>query len=963
MEIKRPDPKNNLGRQKLAEPPHMSECFLAGLYYDGEQNKAWVKLYEPVSKQLFRWTDNTGHLSYCLVKELDQSVIKEKIGERYLDLERVERFEALNDQVIPMTKIVCQVPTDVGGRDDSIRNSIDAWEADIRYTDTYAIDTRLEPGMFYKIVNRKLIPTIGPRDVPQLLHEDEERLQKLMERWVRLTEAPVPDFRRVAVDIETNSPDDHHMYDPAESEVQVTACSLASSDGRQEVLMLRRKHIKELGQEVNGVIDVEAPGGFKSSVKVRMFDSEQELIAEIFKVLWDYPFVLTFNGDNYDFRFLYNRATRLDFQPFQIPIEYHKNLLGLKYGCHIDLMRLFANKSLQVYAFAAKYKLAGEDSVGLNEVSEGLLGEGKFGHEGVNIDEMTYEMLVKYSFQDARLTLNLTTYGNNLVMKLMTALSRLSYQSFEDLSREGASGWIRSLMFREHRLRNFVIPRRDRNKMVCRKCATRVQSLADEETGKVIAFCPKYNENVDAIPGGDILDVKGFTETVAQIKGKGFEGAFVEDPEFGLHFGVSVLDFASLYPSIYKTWNLGYDTIRCPHNDCRMVNPRIIPGTTHWVCKRRHAMQSDLIGTLRDLRVKYYKKKGKNPHYPNREHVEGHCDCGGALDEASTENRKSYYETVEQTLKVFLNAWYGVMAAPHFALYCPPVAESITAVARDAIHTMIAMAKKIGIKVIYGDTDSNFLETLDREKIKILRDYCEENLGMTMDIDKQYIWLALSQRKKNYIGLKDDGKFDIKGLTMKKRHTPAFIKAVFQKLQDILKQMATPDDFKRARVQIIKVIADADKKLKSGGFPMKELAFTMGLKADPSSYIKATPQHVKAARLIDGSRAGDLIQFVKVTPTIKEVKVETGVKNGKPFKRTKKIYTESAKPVHLTRPDEIDYEKYEETFENALEQLLEPLQIQWVEINGQTTLFGAMPFTQAKPKPKAKKKGLPKIGE
>jgi DNA polymerase, archaea type len=686
MEIVRPDPKNKLGQRVLFDPKDMSECLLAGIYYDGEINKAFLKLYEPVSQQLFRWTDNTNHLSYCLVKDLEEEKIVDAIGERALKMERVFRYEALTDQVIPMTKITCATPTDIGGRDSSIRNCIKAWEADIRYTDTYCMDTRLEPGMFYRIEGGKLIPTIGARAVPRQLHEDEDRLQNLMERWVRLTEAPVPEFRRAAVDIETNSPDEHHMYDPAESEVQITACSIATSDGRREVLTLRRPQVG-LGEEINGEVEVIGPeitkdgkslSGEVSKVNVRMFDSEQALIAEIFKVLWEYPFILTYNGDNYDFRFLYNRAIRLDFQPYQIPIEFHRNLMGLKYGIHIDLMRLFANQSLCTYAFGGKYKING-GTVGLNEVGEGLIGEGKIQHEGVEIDMMDYHTLTTYSFQDAKLTLKLTTYSNNLVMRLMTVLSRLSYQSYEDLSREGASGWIRSLMFREHRIRNFLIPRRE-----------------------------PHREGEP--PKGDIMDVKGFTETKSVIAGKGFKGAFVEDPKFGIHFGVTVLDFASLYPSIYKTWNLGYDTVRCPHEDCRTIDPRIVPETTHWVCKKNYAMQSDIIGTLRDLRVKYYKKKGKNPHYPNEKHVEGNCDCGGAIDEASTEDRKTYYGTVEQTLKVFLNAYYGVMAAEHFAFYCPPVAESITAIARSSIGKVISKAKELGLIVLYGDTDSVFIE-------------------------------------------------------------------------------------------------------------------------------------------------------------------------------------------------------------------------------------------------------------
>src|SRR5437879_13860691 len=102
------------------------------------------------------------------------------------------------------------------------------------------------------------------------------------------------------------------------------------------------------------------------------------------------------------------------------------------------------------------------------------------------------------------------------MMKLVAVLTRIRFLTIEDMFRQGDSGSIRSMLFREHRLRGYIIPR--------------------------------YEE---------ITESKGSTSTTAVIKGKKYKGGMVVDATPGVHFQVAVLDFASLYPSIIKTWNLG----------------------------------------------------------------------------------------------------------------------------------------------------------------------------------------------------------------------------------------------------------------------------------------------------------------------------------------------------------------------------------------------------------------------
>jgi len=460
--------------------------------------------------------------------------------------------------------------------------------------------------MEYSIIDGQLVPHVSKIEIPKELVQDDPLRQAMMERTFRLMEAQVPFYPRLAVDIEVSCPQPDRLPDPSESQYQVTACSLCSNDGVKRVLLLRRETLQ--------------PESFPNGeVEITFFDTEEELIAEIFRYLLKYPFVITFNGDEFDFRYLYTRAVRLGFERKDIPLEYHLNLMGLKYGIHIDLYRFFLNRGLKSYTFDSKYK---DES--LDSISEALLGEGKLKHEEP-INEMSYQRLSQYGFQDAKLTLNLTTYDGDLVMKVITACSRIALQTFEDVTREGISGFFKNLLAYEHRTHGYIIPRKE-----------------------------------------DILAVKGVITTHSKIKGKKYEGAKVVKPVPGIHFGVTDLDVGSLYPSIFRNWNIGYETIRCVHEECK-VNK--IPLTGHWYCGKKASMESVMIGCFKDLRINWYKKKAKSGD--------------------------SYFKAIAGALKAMMVAAYGVFGSEMFPYYCPSAGESVTAIGRSTIERIIEKAVTI----------------------------------------------------------------------------------------------------------------------------------------------------------------------------------------------------------------------------------------------------------------------------
>jgi DNA polymerase I len=821
----------------------LDSSLLVSATYDGEKRVAVLKFYLPSKQRVFLWQDNSKHKPYAFSKEPPGSVW-ESLGKRndVLDIKVVEKYEPLTDSQVKVSQIITTDPLAIGGGQNSIRDLITAWEADIKYYENYIYDKALLVGTFYKIKNGQLepVPFNTPNEVQTALqrtiNSSKPEMQKAIADWAGLLNQPLPYLKRAALDIEVLSPE-NRIPNPQDAAYPVVAASMISKD-LSRIYLLNRPGA-ELGD------DKEIP----KDAEIQFYETEGDLIVDLFTDILDYPFIGTFNGDDFDLDYLYHRAQRpeIGLSKNEIPIQLGNNFAAVKHGVHIDLYKTYNNKSLQIYAFGNKYS----DKT-LNGVAEGLLGRSKIEFDGLIGDLPIFE-LARYNLWDTQLTYDLMSIYNDVLMKLLVVIARVGKMPLDDLSRLGVSNWIRSMFYYEHRRQNALIPR-------------------SEE-----------------------LQRKGGARSEAIIKGKKYKGGLVIEPVSGVHFNVSVLDFASLYPSIIKVYNISYETINCVHDECRK---NVIPEVGTWYCTRRRGIESLVVGSLRDLRVDYYKQLTKSKTLSAEE--------------------MDLYRVVSQGLKVLLNASYGVLGFESFPLYCLPAAEAVATLGRYAITRTINKCKELGIGVVYSDTDSIFLEAPSEAQISEVIAWTQKELGIDLDVDKVYRYVAMSERKKNYFGVLGDGSVDVKGLTAKKSQTPQFIKDSFYKTLDILAKVKTKDDFESAREEIKTLLKSDYARLKERQIPMDQLAFNVMIGKDVARYKDSTPQHVRAAQLLQQRgvevRAGDIISFVKTT---------TG---------------DGAKPTKLAKPIEIDVDKYLEYMKSTFDQILGSLGYDFDEILGATKL-------------------------
>ncbi|MFX1352889.1 MAG: DNA-directed DNA polymerase I [Promethearchaeota archaeon] len=854
---------------------NLERGLLLDVDYDGGQNKAYCKFYDLDSNDIKIWIDTTGHEPYCLSKEpvskLNDLYYDERVNEHAIEkklteydgfrrFEETERYDLISDNKVKITKIYGKTPTNIGGSGLNIKNilgknEIKAWEADIRYHLNYIFDTQLIPGLIYKIKKGKLERVSFEKEsaesekmiqeLSNLFKDESPEIQEFSNRFLDIFLTPIPDVKRLAMDIEVSlGPEDIIIPDPQLANQAIISVSFVSNDGLKLVYVLERKDFSYRKPHKE----------FPANGKILYFKDEKELLKESFRILWKYPIIITFNGDNFDLNYMFHRANKLKIKRSINPIHVKRGFgllsqsdCDLRKGIHIDLFNFFFNRSISGYAFGGAY-----ESSSLNAISAALLGRKKYEHEE-DIHKMEYDILSWYNLKDSILTLELTQFNNSLVWNLIILLCRITKMPIHEMVRRQISTWIQNIFYFEHRRKGFLIPRR-----------------------------------------AEISESKKGGQLMSKFDDEKFLGAYVVEPVPGIHFNVVVMDFSSLYPSIIKEYNLSYETVLCPHKD---DEDNLVKGTPYYICTHKTGIFAYVVGFFRDIRVKYFKPKSG--------------------DKTLSEKQRDYYQTIQQALKVFINGSYGVFGSQNFPLFCLPVAESTTGIGQYSIKQTIKKAEELGVKVLYGDTDSVFLLNPSKQQMKQISDWSRKELDLDLEEEKTYQFLALSQRKKNYLGIYKDTKYiDVKGLVAKKRNTPEFIKKVFNELLEILKNVKNNEEFKKARQEIITTVRGNLKKIgKVGTFSLDDYAINMTIQKPLNKYIKVVPQHVKAAlevEKITGKKyqKGETISIVLTRGNI------------------------GAKAKQIANLQDIDSKKYKERLQSALEQILDALGISYDEIRG-----------------------------
>lgn len=829
-----------------------SNLFFLDIEYDGDTGSALMKFYDPENDTIKYLHDQSNHKPYCLTP-LKEETIRERV-QKTLQIKEVKRHDLLEDKIKTMRKIIVPTPRDVGGRG-GIRKKIgeeNAYEAWIPYHLNYLFDRGLWPCLYYDIHDMNPVLTEVHEKKEELVNLVSKEEKELAKRYLPVFSEEIPKINFTAMDIEVEG-EDQRIIQPKDAGKPVISVAFVSKrdDKEQKRVFLlkdeaKKKNFKNLNETGKGYSKTQITVNGEK-VNVRVYENEQNLLLDVFIKIAETPLLLTFNGDAYDLYYLYERAQKLgiekDYIPFYITAKGRLREAYMKIGLHIDMYKVFRNAALKTYVFQEKY-----DNVSLNEIASTLLGEEKV-HTGSGrfeeLKNLSLRELAVYNFVDSHLTAELFKYNDWIPLKILVALSRITRFPIREISRRGVSTWIENWIKAEHREKGYLIPNETR---------MNEREVWAEEKLRDNGLVPE-----------------------AVSRDKKFRGGTVLEPKKGIWFNVYVPDFASLYPSVIKVHNISYETVLCPHEECQENKLQELP---YWVCTKRSGIISKLVGLIRDVRVHYFKP----------------------LSRKTPKDQLTLPDVMQGALKVLINASYGVLGAKHFPFYEIFTAESVTSLGRKKIKRIANKAKNMNLKVLYGDTDSIFIHNPKKEEIEHLVEWSSKELKVDLEVDKIYRFLALSSRKKNYFGLLKNGETDVKGMIVKKRNTPPFLKKEFQNVTEILKK-TTPDNLETIKKRLSKKIKNIVKKIDNREYDLQSLAFHTQISKPIEEYTKTTPQHVKAAKELElhgkKIKPGQIISYVKT-------KTEKGVK-----------------PLDYANPQKVNWNKYLEIAETAFDQLLD----------------------------------------
>jgi DNA polymerase elongation subunit (family B) len=459
-----------------------------------------------------------------------------------------------------------------------------------------------------------------------------------------------------------------------------------------------------------------------------------------------------------------------------------------------------------------------------------------------------------------------------------------------------------------------------------------------------------------------------------------FEGAYVKEPQIGLHHWVASFDLNSLYPHLIMQYNISPETLINNHDytdDMRKLasqasvesllekklDTSVLKDVT--ITPNGQFFRTDKEGFLPAMMVEMYedRKKFKKLMLKEQQAYENEKD---KTKKKEIEKLIARYNNLQLAKKVSLNSAYGAMGSQYFRFYDLRQALAVTQAGQLSIRWienklneyLNKLLKTNTDYVIASDTDSIYLnlgplvdsvyeKKSSTEKVITFMDkICEEKIQPYIDQSYQelatYVHAFDQKMQMKREGLSDKGiwtakkryilnvynnegvqyakpKIKVMGLEMVKSSTPTAVRDKMYQLVDLI--VNTNEE------TVQKFIADFKEEFKR--LPVEDISFPRGCNglkeyADPTTiYKKGTPIHVKGAILYNHFlKQADLMTKYPLIQEGEKLKF-TYLKVPNPFKDTVVSFPMRL-PKEFGLQDYVDYEtQFEKTFIEPIRLILD----------------------------------------
>jgi len=442
------------------------------------------------------------------------------------------------------------------------------------------------------------------------------------------------------------------------------------------------------------------------------------------------------------------------------------------------------------------------------------------------------------------------------------------------------------------------------------------------------------------------------------------EGAYVKEPQVGMHDWVVSFDLNSLYPHLMMQYNISPDTlVEGKHIDTsvnKLLTEQYPNETEYCLAANGHYFRKDFQGFLPELMQKmyndrvFYKKEMINA----QKELESKKGTADEKEKIRLRNSISKYHNIQMAKKISLNSAYGAIGNKYFRFFDVKLGEAITISGQLSIRWIEKkvnqyMNKLLGTDedyVIAIDTDSiyvrmdelvkkfnpkspvDFLNTVCEERFEKFITESYEELANYMGayqnkmvmarevIADKGIWTA----KKRYIlnvhdseGVRyNEPKLKMMGIEAVKSSTPY---ACREMIKEALQLIMEGDES-----LLHQFVTDSREKFKK--MPFEDVAFPRGVKglakyADSSDiYSSGTPIHVRGALLFN-----HLLD--KKGLTKKYQPIQEGEKIKFCYLKTPNSIGENVISILSNMPEELDLNKYIDYDTQFEKSFLEPLKV------------------------------------
>ena len=301
-----------------------------------------------------------------------------------------------------------------------------------------------------------------------------------------------------------------------------------------------------------------------------------------------------------------------------------------------------------------------------------------------------------------------------------------------------------------------------------------------------------------------------------------YVGAYVMEPVKGLHEGLVVFDFRSLYPSIIVSHNIDPSTFNC--KCCRPKETERVPELGYGFCKRQKGFIPSILEQLIEARAKL---KTELKHFKR-----------GTKEYRSADAQQT-------ALKIVCNSFYGMLGYPRARWYFKECAESVTSFGRYYIRKTIEMARDFDFDVVYSDTDSLFckLDGKKRDDVMEFMRVVNESLPGIMELEFEGFYpRGIFVTKKRYAMIDEDDRIVVKGLEFVRRDWAALAKRTQEAVLKTILREGSPE-------KAAGIVRGTTREVLEGKAKLEDLVIYTQLKMPIESYRSIGPHVVAAKKL------------------------------------------------------------------------------------------------------------------